>query len=274
MEQTLPLVGAAVPSIWLETHRDWFFSEQRDLEIQDFAMPFVLDDANVNNHVATLKTMLDGYTGRLGIHAPFWNLSLAAFDPKIRAVVVDRLKQSLDIAAELGATHMVIHSPLEFLGMPESLTNPRIGNETVFNVTHKTLAEIVKRAEEMQCTLVIENIFDQRPLMLTELVKSFASESVRQSLDVGHAYIMHKRGAPPPDYFAREAGELLAHVHLQDTDGYTDRHWTVGEGQIDWHGLFEVLHTMEHKPRLILELRDYAAIPQAAQWLADHGLVR
>lgn len=273
-ETQLPVIGAAMPSVYLDQYRDWLLESQRDLEIQDFAMPQTLDSDNLAAHLETIKAQLDGYEGRMGIHAPFWNLTLSAFDPKIRAVVQDRFKQSLDIAATIGATHMVIHSPLQFLGAPGNLVNPMIGNASLFDTIHHTLDPIVAQAESIGCTLVIENIFDQHPLMLTELVKSFDSDHVRQSLDVGHAYINYCEGAPPPDTYIRVAGDLLGHVHLQDTDGYSDRHWTIGEGKVDWEELFRALAEINSAPRLILELRDVTAIPQAMAWLTAHHLGR
>ena len=199
---------------------------------------------------------------------------MAAWDLKIRAVVQERFKQALDACAEIGATHMVVHSPLAFLGAPGSLTMPMMGKTSLFDLVHETMDEIVKFAESINCALVIENIFDKHPLMLTDLVKSFNSDCVRQSLDVGHAYINYIQGAPPPDYYVREAGDMLAHVHLQDTDGYSDRHWTIGDGKVDWKSLFDEIKVQGSNPRLILELRNHDDILRATKWLKNHGLAQ
>jgi len=275
MTKPLPYVGAAMPSDKLEKYSEWIIENQRDLEIQDFISPFLLDSDDVDSTIDTIKSMLDGYTGRMGIHAPFINIPMGAWDPKIRAVTQERFKQALDICAKLGATHMVVHSPLQFLGSPESITTPMMGSRaTLFDLIHETMDEIVKQAESIGCMLVIENIFDKLPLLLTDLVKSFDSDCVRQSLDVGHAYINYVEGAPPPDYYVREAGKLLGHVHLQDTDGYSDRHWTIGDGRVDWKILFDEITKQDANPRLILELRDNDDIPRAVQWLQAHNLAQ
>jgi sugar phosphate isomerase/epimerase len=272
MLKSLPIVGAAMPSTWLDTHLNWLLEHQRDLEINDFISPNIMDDENLPARLREIKSKLDAYTGRMGIHAPFWNLPLAAYDPKIRIVVQERFKQALDVAAEIGASHMVIHSPLDFLGAPRNLLNPTIGNRDLFDVVHETLAPVVEQAEQIGCMLVIENIYDKLPRVLTDLVRSFNSDAVRQSLDVGHAYIKYCEGAPPPDYYVRVARELLGHIHLQDTDGYSDRHWAVGEGKVDWQGLFRAIAELESKPRLILELTDSKAIQRAANWLKEKAL--
>jgi len=274
MSDSQPIIGAAMPSTYLAQHRDWLIENQRDLEIQDFANPNVLDDGRWKQSVDTIKQQLDGYTGRMGIHAPFWNLTLAAYDCKIRTVVQDRFKQALYIAGEINATHMVIHSPLDFLGAPSSPVSPQMAGESVFELVHETLKDAVPQAEAIGCTLVIENIFDKLPTMLTDLVESFDSDYVRQSLDTGHAFIAHVQGAPAPDYFVMTAGNMLAHVHIQDTDGYTDRHWPIGQGRTDWYPLFNAISELESNPRLILEIRDYNKIISSAEYLASLGLVR
>jgi len=40
------------------------------------------------------RALLPGHTGRVGMHAPFWNLSVGAIDPQIRAVVQARRHQA------------------------------------------------------------------------------------------------------------------------------------------------------------------------------------
>jgi sugar phosphate isomerase/epimerase len=131
----------------------------------------------------------------------------------------------------------------------------------------------VKRAEQIGCTIVIENIFDTSPALWLDLIRSFNSPHVRASIDVGHAYIMHKMGGAPPDAFVRAAGDLLAHVHVQDTDGLSDRHWCPGDGHINWFALFDALSSVTSTPRLVLELHDYAQVQRGAAFLADHGFV-
>jgi sugar phosphate isomerase/epimerase len=255
----------------LPEYCDWLIENQRDLEIQDPAWYEVLD-GDWRSLARNIRSMLNGYQGRMGIHAPFLSLTLAAEDPRIRAVVSDRFKQSLDFCAEVGATHMVIHSPFNFLGTPFAPFASKMPDYR--RIIHDTLAETVAYAEQIQCTLMIENIFDRDPKLLVELVKSFDSANVRMSVDTGHAYINHKLSAPPPDYWIREAGNLLGHVHIQDTDGYADRHWSPGHGSIAWETVFEALSRLEHEPRLILELMDQSTIRQAAKWFQERGLAK
>lgn len=272
-EQRLPKIGAALPVEALPTYRDWLIDGQRDLEIQDAFNPAVLD-GEWQALAQKARSLLDGYMGRLGVHGPFMGLTIMPRDLKLRTLVSDRLRQGLAFAAEVGATHMVVHSPFDFFGSPFLPHSPGHGLADQLQLAHDTLGPVVQMATEIGCTLVIENIYDTNTAPLLALVRSFNSPSVRMSLDTGHAMIKHQIGGPSPDQWVRDAGDLLAHIHVQDSDGQIDRHWRPGVGRINWHALFEALHTLAQPPRLVLELRNKDEIRQGAQWLIDQGLVQ
>ncbi|MBV7328275.1 sugar phosphate isomerase/epimerase [Chloroflexi bacterium TSY] len=270
----LPFVGAAMQIKALPQHADWLIENQRDLEIQDALSPEVLD-SDWRHLVKEARAALDGYTGRMGVHGPFLGLTIMSKDPKMRALVVDRFQQSLDFGAELGATHMVVHSPFAFFGSPFHPHSVKHGLTTQIAETRNTFDPIVAAAEKIGCILVLENIYDTNPAALRALVEAYDSPYVRRSLDVGHAFVKHAYGGgPTPDLWVLEAGKFLAHLHLQDTDGELDRHWMPGKGNINWYALFEALKTLEQNPRLILELRNDGEIELAANWLAEQGLAR
>ncbi len=273
MNKLLPSVGAAMPIDQITHHIDWLLEHQRDLEIQDPFRPDVLD-GDWKSLVKEAKTALNGYTGRLGIHGPFEGLALMSIDPKVNEVAANRLLQALDFAEDIGATHMVVHSPFMAFGHPFVPISPYYDRNKTFGRMHKTFEKVLPRAEQIKCTLVIENIQDLHPTPWIELIRSFQSDYIRASIDVGHAYLMHRIGGAPPDAFVREAGELLAHVHLQDTDGLSDRHWCPGRGHLNWYAFFSAVSELSQSPRLILELHDYAEIRQGAEHLNHQGLAR
>jgi sugar phosphate isomerase/epimerase len=231
-------------------------------------------DGDWRSLVRQIRDTLDGHTGRLGIHGPFIGLTIAAYDPKVRTVVAERLRQGVEFAAAIGATHMVLHSPFESLGSPLVVNTPALRHEQTIGLAHATLESVIPLAAQAGCTLVIENIFDANPAPWLALVRSFDTPTVRASIDVGHAIVTQRIGGPPPDQWVREAGSLLAHVHLQDTDGHLDRHWAPGAGSLNWYALFEALGEIQAQPRLILELRDHSQIARGAEFLAQHGLAR
>ena len=271
MTKTLPVVGAALNIKSIDTHLPWLIERQRDLEIQDFTVADVLD-GDWKSIAEAYKAKLDGYSGRMGIHGPFWGLPTASSDPEIRKVVSRRMMQAMEVAEHIGATHMVVHSPYTTWDY-----NHRIcyadDYAMIPQLTQDTLGAAIKRGEEIGCTLVLENIEDKDPTVRVDLVKSFNSPAFKVSIDTGHAHYAHgNTGGPPVDYFVTAAGEDLAHIHLQDADGYADRHWQLGTGTVLWHSVFKALGTLTVKPRLIIELRDHADVIPSQKFLTAQGL--
>ena len=271
MTDDRPVLGAAFNLEQLERHRDWLLERQRDLELQHFVGPEVLG-GDWRELARRTRAALAGHRGRLGLHGPFVGFSLDTGDPEVRAVVQRRLAQSLDVALELGATQIVVHSPFKTWDRCNLDTVPG-AREAMIARVQATVAPALARAEQAGVELVFENTEDAEPAARVQLARSFGSPSARVSLDTGHAHYAHVHtGAPPVDVFVRAAGEWLAHVHLQDTDGWADRHWVPGEGTVPWAELFRTLATLESRPRLILELRDKDRCPEAAARLAALGL--
>ena len=268
---SLPILGAAMTLDDLEIHRNWLFDKQRDLELQSFAEAEILN-GDWKPLAARAKQLLQGHRGRLGIHGPFWGFVIASQDPDVRAVVRKRLAQALDVCTEIGATQMVVHSPYTTWSY-NNLDNGKGEREKIVGYAHQTLGEAVKRAEEIGLTMVIENIEDIDPHIRVALADSFNSSAVAVSIDTGHAHYAHgSTGAPPVDYYVHAAGSRLQHVHLQDADGYADRHWSLGEGTVRWHSVFSAIAKLESNPRLIIEIKDKSKIPASAAFIASLGL--
>lgn len=271
----LPLLGAAMSFRDLAGMQDFILRENRDLELQDFIEATVLE-GGWKPLADKVRRLLAGYTGRLGIHGPFWGLNIATPDPDIRAVVTRRMLQGLEVCEYLGATQMVIHSPYTTWDF-NNLDNfaDRAAYDRVLQNCQATLAEPVRRASDIGVTMVVENIEDKDPDIRRILADSFNSPAMAVSIDTGHSHYAHgSTGAPPVDYYVRRAGNRLEHIHLQDADGHADRHWCIGEGTIHWPQVFRALGELTSNPRLILELRDKSDILRSAAYLNRLGLAR
>lgn len=264
-------IGACLRASEIAAHRDWLFDDGRDIEIQDFlsleALTVELDD-----RVTAAKAALDGHTGRLGIHGPFEGLDIDNKDGEVRPIITARFLKALEAADRIGARQMVIHSPYTLWYKNNLLAKPRYAEDKLERI-HQVLGPVVKSAEEKGVTLVVENIHDVDPATRREMVESFGSDAIRLSVDTGHAHLARRMsGAPPVDYFLRDAGEMLGHVHLQDLDGHADRHWAPGEGEIHWSEVFRALAECKSAPHVVLELRNKADIPKGFAYLKGLGL--
>ena len=276
---SLPLLGAAVTLDELTEVaglKDFIFDRDRDVEIRDLAVLGTLSVNLLATVTERAPQLLNGYHGRVGIHGPYEGLEIDTPDPDIRKIIQARFDAALDaliaIIGGRGGGHMVLHSPYNAWHWHHRGTKLD-DSAGILERTHKTLMPLVQKAEDHGITLVLENCQDKDPMERAALAASFDSEAVKVSLDTGHAHYAHgTTAAPPVDVFVRAAGAALVHVHLQDADGFGDRHWAIGRGTIHWHAVFEALEELPEMPRLIFELADPREILSSARWLTEAGL--
>jgi sugar phosphate isomerase/epimerase len=271
---TLPLLGAAVTLDSYPLIRDWICGPGRAIEIQDFCGIGVLERDH-SDLLSAWKGLLDGHTGPRGIHGPFFGLDVANPDSEVRAIVQKRMLQGLEVAEALGADLMVVHSPFNHWHQLNRANYPSVYPSLKAN-TAECLSPVLERAAQTGCTLVLENCDDTDPAARVELVRKIGHPNLKVSIDTGHADICHGRYDAPHvvDYIAAASG-LLGHVHLQDVDGYADRHWHPGDGRIAWRPVFDALAALGERPRLTLEVRtELNRLPATVALLEARGLAR
>jgi sugar phosphate isomerase/epimerase len=264
-------IGAALHANAIADHRDWLFDDARDIEVQDFMSHAALT-TELDDRIAAARQALDGHTGRRGIHGPFEGLDIDNKDAELRPLITRRFLTALEAADQIGARQIVLHSPYNAWSRNNLHNWPDYMEKKQARI-HEVLGPVVHSAQDKGITVVIENIEDVEPWTRREMVESFGSDAIALSIDTGHAQLARRMsGAPPVDYFVRDAGAQLKHVHLQDVDGHTDRHWAPGDGEIEWAAVFRALAEAEGAPHLVLELRDKATIPQGFAYLQRLGL--
>ena len=264
-------IGAALMIDDLPAHRDWIYEADRDLEIQDFVRYDVFKDG-WQDTVERAQAALDGFRGRLGIHGPYSGLEINNGDPELQKLIASRYVSAIEAADALGARQMVIHSPFNIW----SHHHRRDGmgrQDRLMSAIETLMAPVIASAERHGVVLVVENCEDAVPETRREMITALGSSALALSIDTGHAQLSRRMyGAPPVDAFVRDAGNLLQHVHIQDLDGYADRHWPPGSGEIEWRAVFHALDECESAPHLVLELFDAAEIPKGFGYLRDEGL--
>jgi sugar phosphate isomerase/epimerase len=269
---SVPVLGVAITRPNLDDLRNWIFDSDRAIEIQDFVFPDVIS-GDVSDLTAFYKSALDGHKGDRGIHGPFFGLDLSNPDREMRAIIVKRLLTGLGVAETLGATQMVIHSPFTYWHLLNRDNYSDLRGSMVSNIAD-CLSSVLDHAADIGCTLVLENIDDTDPGDRAHVIGQIAHNNLKLSVDTGHAHLAHGRyGAPPVVDFISQAGADLAHIHLQDADGYADRHWHPGKGTIPWGAVFQTIEDLRHAPRLILEVRNRLKdLPETVAELNRQGL--
>ena len=186
------------------------------LEIAEYCTAWNMDEKFRETDTA-VRQKLTGIQNRI-LHAPFNELFPCAIDPKARALAADRYRQAIGLARNYGATKVVIHGGY----------NPRI-YYPVWYVEQSVLFWKAFLEEDPGVEIVLENVLEDEPGLLLDIVKGVDDTRLRLCLDIGHANAYTP--ISPMDWL-KACAPYLSHFHLHNNDGTQDSHSALNCGSI------------------------------------------
>ncbi len=201
---------------------------------------------------------------RCTIHAPFQELFLGAPDILVRKAAIERLKYAFDIASLFKPESIVLHLNYE---------EKRFGfvyAEWFKNII-PNLAVFAKKAEAMGAVLSLENVYEESPDTMREVVSRLSAKNVGCCLDVGHVNAFSN--ATLRQWFAR-TGEFIRQFHLHDNDGKKDAHAPIGDGNIDFSHVARYISSAKHSVLVTLEPHTEENIWKTLEGFCAKGLLR
>lgn len=220
------------------------------LEIAQFCTAWNLDD-RLEETRAELAPMVDGVSRRL-LHGPFNELFPCAIDPHARALAAKRYTQAIAMAREYGAEKLIIHGGYQ----------PRMYYRQWY-VEQSIAFWKSFLPEDPGVEIVLENVLEEEPEMLTEILAGVNHPKLKMCLDVGHVNVYSR--VPVLDWVERCA-PWLSHFHVHNNDGSWDTHSALNCGSIPIRRLLERVETLCPQATVTLELLE--AKP-SVQWLLE-----
>jgi sugar phosphate isomerase/epimerase len=200
-------------------------------------------DACQEEDLRRLSTALRENQLEVSIHGPFMDLSPGGVDPRVKAVTYDRLLKTIELAHFFNPTTIVFHPGYERWKFD--------GNVNLWlESSLQTWGPLVKVAEEKGLTLAIENVFEENPEPIKNLLEEIHSPRFRFCFDTGHHNVFAKT---PLTTWMEALGGFLSEVHLHDNHKEMDEHLPLGEGEFDFHQFFTLLSQLKLKPIYTLE---------------------
>ena len=220
------------------------------LEIAEYCTAWNLDnklsetDAQVQKKLAEIPKRV--------LHAPFNELFPCAIDPKARTLASERYWQAIRLAEKYGAEKVIIHGGY----------NPRIYYPQWY--VEQSILFWNDFLQETNMLIVLENVLEETPDMLLDIVKGVGDPRLRLCLDVGHVNAYSQ--IPVMDWLKAWA-PYLSHFHLHNNDGSCDSHCALNQGTIPMQEL--LLATQELCPEATFTLEVMEAEP-SVKWLEEN----
>ena len=189
------------------------------IEIAEFSYAANMDTDFPHWDGLTLSN-LEGIKRRV-FHAPFNELCPAAVDPKIAELTRQRLEQAYNLTRRYKIDRMVVHS-----GYIPHLYFKSWFTERSVNFWRDFLLD-----KSPDFSLLLENVMEEEPDMLREIVEKTGDTRFQLCLDIGHAG-GHFSDVPVAQWI-ETAAPCLGHVHIHNNYRKEDIHNPPGDGLID-----------------------------------------
>lgn len=223
------------------------------LEIAEYCTAWNMDDAFPQTHAQVTEKIKD--CPRLTFHAPFNELFPCAIDPKARALAAERYRQAICLAKSYGAGKVVIHG-----GFQPRMYYPVWYVEQSVQFWREFLRE------DPGIPIVLENVLEEDPDWLLEIVREVNSPRLGLCLDVGH---VNAYSPVPVAEWVERWQPWLSHFHLHNNDGSWDTHDGLNCGSIPMKKLLCRVEALCPEATITLELMD--AQP-SLRWLQEEHL--
>lgn len=212
------------------------------VEIQDFTEP----NLSTNERAKIIKFYkgeFQGFNNIKALHGPFLDLKPASPDKEIRDISYRKYLNTIKVAAELNIDYIIFHSQIN-----PYLNDPKI--KKLNNDQHKkALTKLLKEVPSYKGTILLENIFEEEPTMLKELIETVDLPNIKINLDIGHA----KLGKVSLEEWIRELRDYIVYMHIHSNAGLYDTHSSPSKEEIN--ELYKLLDKYNINPILSLEYK-------------------
>lgn len=218
------------------------------IEIAEYCTAWNMDEAFRETDAAVSQKLAG--IGQRTLHAPFNELFPCAIDRKARALVASRYRQAIALARRYAAKKVIIHG-----GFHPLLYYP------VWYTEQSVLFWRDFLREDPGVELVLENVLEEDPAWLLEIVREVAHPRLKLCLDVGHVNAYSKI---PVEKWLTDWAPWLSHFHLHNNDGTCDQHRALHDGAIPMRELLRL--AMQQCPNASWTLEVMEAEP-SVRWL-------
>ena len=199
------------------------------IELAQYCTAYNMDEKFKETDIQ-VKEMMKGID-RFTLHAPFNELCPAAIDPKIKKIAYERYKQAILLARSYNIKKIIIHSGY----IPLVYYKSYFIEEAV-----KFFKEILTYIDD-NTFLCLENVMEDEPNMLKEIVSKVDDKRFGLCLDIGHANASSNIDVVN---WLKEDYQYINHFHIHTNYGKRDEHNSLDKGNINLKELFSLASTL------------------------------
>ena len=236
---------------------------QLNIEINHTCISEELNPENREKLLASIRRDIEETgTERVIVHGPFTEIIPAAIDGRARDFAKKRLEEAWEVCRAIGAEGMVVHTgwiPFMYFKEWQAEKGAAFWQEFM-------------QDKPQDFRIFVENVLDDEPYMLANMMKQITDPRIGLCLDVGHA-LAAGHNAIPMEEWIRVLGPYLMHFHIHNNHGDRDAHGALSleDGVLDFNEVFGwIRQYCRPDVTFTIESRDCAS---AVKWLTENGYI-
>ena len=238
--------------------------KQLNIEINHTCISEALNPESREKLLASIRRDIEETgAGRIIVHGPFTEIIPAAIDARARDFAKVRLEEAYQVCQAIGAEAMVVHTGwIPFMYFKEWQAEKGAA----------FWQEFMKDKPET-FRIYVENVLDDEPYMIADMMKHVTDPRIGICLDLGHAMAAGRNMIPIASWI-RVLGPHIRHFHIHNNHGDRDAHGSLSleDGIMDFNEIFaSVREHCREDVTFTIESRDCAA---AVKWLEDNGYLK
>ena len=194
---------------------------------------------------------------KLTLHAPFNELFPCAIDPKARILAKERYLQAISLAENYGADRVVIHGGY----------NPRMYYPIWYTEQSAVFWREFMGEYAGKVRICLENVFEETPDMLTDIIKAVNDPRLGMCLDIGHVNAYSKI---PPLKWLEACAPYIYHYHIHNNSADFDSHSALCDGTIPMKELLTAAAELTPDATKALEVLEAAP---SVNWLIENEFI-
>ena len=246
----------------LEQSLKFIDEHQCACEYNDFFLASILDDKKKQLEMIETYAKIRSDFSKDTMHGAFLDVTVHSSDAKIREISELRVRQSMEIAKEMGLRGVVFHTN-RLYGFRDAvyLNNWKEMNKRFF-------ASICEQYPNQQ--IFMENMFDEAPDVLCGLAEEMTEYgNFGICLDYAHATISDT----PAEEWMKMLAPYVRHMHINDNDLKNDLHAAVGDGQIDWKKFEKEVDAYNIDASILVEVTGGEKQKKSLAYMKEHQIL-
>lgn len=174
-------------------------------------------------------------------HFPYMDLSPGSPEPEVRKLTIRRFEQMLPLVSLFKPKTAVCHTGYD----PRKYGSMR---DVWLRNSFPIWSDLARKIVEEGCMLMLENVYEDGPSDILNLIEPLQEFGVGFCLDSGHQAVFGRR---PLHEWIVSMAPYLRQVHLHDNCGKNDDHRAPGMGTIDFEMLFREMRNRFSVPPVV-----------------------